>query len=124
MKEYGENPDPKVERIQIGLANKLFAQEEINYWMERNEQRANEKTAKKRTLPTILYKEFYDEVNKISFNKNFSADWGEKTELLTKYFSGTRIVKNLNNFIKEKNYVKIGALFNKLVNYSQKRVQQ
>ncbi len=123
MGKYGENPNPNSERMQIGLANKLYTQREIDYWNKRNEQKHIERP-KKRTLPSIIYQEFYKEVNKTRLNLNFSEDWREKAGLLMRHFSGTKIAKNLNNFIREKDYVKIGALFNNLVDYSQKRIQQ
>ncbi len=127
MREYGENPHPNIERMKIGLANAIFtkrsAEKEENYWKRRNDQGLEKvvKQKRRRTVPDIRYQKFYDEANELS--SNIGRDSDKKTELLIKYFPG-RFGDKGRNPVNSMDYLKVGNLFNKLVDYSQKRIQQ
>jgi len=117
MGEYGDNPDPEEEKIIREQAERIYFQKIADQMIK---EKPLEKAVKKRTLSTIAYQEFYKEVNKTRLNSNFSEDWEEKAKLLIKYFP-EKISKEIMTFIHNEDHTKIGALFDKLVSYSQKR---
>ncbi len=121
MGEYGENPDPDEEKIEREMAEKIYFQKIASKIIKENRLEKVVKQKRKRTIPDIRYQKFYDEANELS--SNIGRDSDEKTELLVKYFPG-RFGDKGRNPVNNMNYLKVGSLFNKLVNYSQERINQ
>jgi len=79
------------------------------------------RTKRKRTIPDVTYKKFYEESRDFSFDIGSSTD--EKRRLLIKYFPG-RFGDEGRTPVCDIDYLRVGSLFNKMVNYSLKRINQ
>jgi hypothetical protein len=121
MREYGENPDPNEEKIEREVAEKIYFQKIVNQMIKENGLEKVVKQKRKRTVPDIRYQKFYNEANELS--SNIGRDSDKKTELLIKYFPG-RFGDKGRNPVSNMDYLKVGSLFNKLVNYSRERIEQ
>ncbi len=121
MGEYGENPDPIEEKIEREMAEKIYFQKIADQMIKENRLEKVVKQKRKRTVPDIRYQKFYNEANKLS--SNIGGDSDKKTELLIKYFPG-RFGDKGRNPVNKMNYLKADSLFNKLVDYSQERINQ
>jgi len=121
MGEYGENPDPEEERIERDIAEEIYFQKIADQMIKENRLEKVVKQKRKRTVPDIRYQKFYNEANKLSLN--IGGDSDKKTELLIKYFPG-RFGDNGRNPVNNIDYLKVGALFKKLVDYSRERKEQ
>lgn len=121
MGKYGENPDPNEEKIEREIAEKIYFQKIAEEIIKERGLEKVVKQKRKRTVPDIRYKRFYDEANELS--SNIGRDSDKKTELLIKYFPG-RFGDKGRNPVNKMDYLKVGGLFNKLVNYSQERINQ
>ncbi|MFH1365148.1 MAG: hypothetical protein ABIH28_01020 [archaeon] len=124
---FGDNPDPVQERYERFLVEKISSREirskienpnklEISVGSEIS----HDGKKRKRTLSNISYKEFYKEASVLS--RDISLQTEDKIRLLLKYYSrfgdkGVFPIRNIDS-------LKIGSLFNNVLAYSKKRMNQ
>ena len=79
------------------------------------------KMKRKRSVPNSTYEKFYQNSSRLSLNIGENSDI--KRELLIKYFPG-RFGDEGRNPVCDMNYLSVGKLFRKVVEYSKERINQ
>jgi len=81
------------------------------------------KKKRKRSVPDIRYKSFYEEARKLNFSLDMGKDTEPKIELIMKYFPG-RFGDKGRNPVCNMGMLSVGNLFNNLFDYSKERINQ
>lgn len=76
---------------------------------------------RKRTVPDITYKKYYEEAGYLS--SNIGEDTDMKRHFLIKYFPG-RFGDEGRNPVHDMDFLSVGGLHNKIVFYAEKRINQ
>jgi hypothetical protein len=76
---------------------------------------------RKRTVPNIRYKNFYEEASFLSLD--LGKDTDSKKELLIKYFPG-RFGDKGRNPVQNMDFLNVGSLFKKIIYYTENRIKQ
>jgi len=123
-RRFGENPDPTEEARLRGIAEIIYLRrraEAIIAQDEKNSPRNFSLRRGKRTVPDSTYQNFLQEAGPLS--SRISEQTGSKAALLAKYFP-VRFGKKGRNEVDSMGSLGVGDLFNKMVNYSQRRLNQ
>lgn len=89
--------------------------------LEKSVSKESKSKPRKRTVSNKTYERFYNEAS--GLNLNIGLDTDKKYELLARYFPG-RFGDKGRTTVCNMDYLSVGALFRKMFNYSEKRVNE